>query len=62
MYIWAGTIRGLTLKFPGAVQGHPRGLMNWSQYIRHTAIAIGVTFLVAAGIYIAIRFNVRELG
>jgi hypothetical protein len=36
--------------------------MNWGQYFRHTAIAIGVTLLVAAGIYLAIRFNMREMG
>jgi hypothetical protein len=36
--------------------------MNWGQYVRNTAIAIGVAFLVAAGIYLAIRFNMRELG
>jgi hypothetical protein len=36
--------------------------MNWGQYFRHTVIAIGVTFLVAAGIYLAIRFNMREMG
>jgi hypothetical protein len=36
--------------------------MNWGEQVRRTAIAIGVTFLVAVGIYLAIRFNMREMG
>jgi hypothetical protein len=29
--------------------------MNWGQIARHTATAIGITFLVAAGVYFAVR-------
>jgi hypothetical protein len=41
---------------PSGLQGPAGRLMNWGQYARHTAIAIGVTFVVAAGIYLATRF------
>jgi hypothetical protein len=29
--------------------------MNWGQIARHTATAIGIIFLVAAGVYFAVR-------
>jgi hypothetical protein len=30
--------------------------MNWSHVVRNTAIAIGITFVTAAGVYLAMRF------
>jgi hypothetical protein len=42
-------------------QGHPGGFMNWGQFVRHTAIAISVTFVVVAGIYLAVRFTLFDL-
>jgi hypothetical protein len=35
--------------------------MNWSQLARHTATAIGITFVVAAGIYFAVRLGLFNL-
>jgi hypothetical protein len=29
--------------------------MNWGQIARYTATATGITFLVAAGVYLAVR-------
>jgi hypothetical protein len=49
----------LKLRYP--FKGIREKIMNWGQYFRHTAIAVGVVFLVAAGIYLAIRFGTREL-
>jgi hypothetical protein len=37
-------------------RGYPRGLMNWGHVVRNTAIAIGITFVAAVGVYLAIRF------
>lgn len=37
------------------------GAMNWSQLARHTATAIGIAFVIAAGIYFAIRFSLFAL-
>jgi hypothetical protein len=31
--------------------------MNWAQLARYTATAVGVTFVVAAVIYLAVRFS-----
>jgi hypothetical protein len=31
--------------------------MNWAQLAHYTAIVMGVTFVVAAGIYLAIWFR-----
>jgi hypothetical protein len=30
--------------------------MNWGHVIRNTAVAIGITFVTAVGVYLAIRF------
>jgi hypothetical protein len=30
--------------------------MNWGHVVRNFAIAIGITFVTAVGVYIAIRF------
>ena len=35
--------------------------MNWGQYARHTAIAIGVTVVVVVGIYLATRLLLFDL-
>jgi hypothetical protein len=35
--------------------------MSWGQFVRHTAIAIGVTVVVVAGIYLATRFLLIDL-
>ena len=35
--------------------------MNWGRYVRRTAIAIGAAFVVAAGMYLAIRLGMHEL-
>ena len=35
---------------------YPRELMNWGHVVRNTAIAIGITFITAVGVYLAIRF------
>jgi hypothetical protein len=35
--------------------------MNWGQFVRHTAIAIGVTVVVVAGIYLATKFTLFDL-
>jgi hypothetical protein len=35
--------------------------MNWGQIARHTATAVGITFLVAAGVYLAVRLLMIEL-
>ena len=29
--------------------------MNWGQTVRNAAVAIGLTFLVAVGVYLALR-------
>jgi hypothetical protein len=29
--------------------------MNWGHVVRNTAIAIGITFVAAVGVYLAIR-------
>jgi hypothetical protein len=42
-------------------QGHPGEFMNWGQFVRHTAIAISVTVVVAVGIYLATRFLLIDL-
>jgi hypothetical protein len=43
------------------LQGHPGGLVNWAQLARRTAIAIGITFVVLAGVYVAVRLVLFEL-
>ena len=35
--------------------------MNWGHVVRNTAIAIGITFVTAVGVYLAIRFFVSAL-
>jgi hypothetical protein len=35
--------------------------MNWSRIARHAAIAIGLTFIVAATVAIVVRFLVMDL-
>jgi hypothetical protein len=35
--------------------------MNWGQFVRHTVIAIGVTGVVVAGIYLATRLLLIDL-
>jgi hypothetical protein len=37
------------------------GMMNWGQYARQMAIAIGMTFVVVAGIYLATRLLLNLL-
>jgi hypothetical protein len=46
---------GIKAPFPGFIEP-PRGLMNWGHVVRNTAIAIGITFVTAVGVYLAIRF------
>jgi hypothetical protein len=41
--------------------GYPRRLMNWGHVVRNTAIAIGITFVTAVGVYLAIRLVVSAL-
>jgi hypothetical protein len=35
--------------------------MNWPQLARHTATAIGITFVLAAAIYFAVRLSLFNL-
>jgi hypothetical protein len=35
--------------------------MSWAQLARHIAIAIGLTFVVAAALYLVIRFTLFAL-
>jgi hypothetical protein len=35
--------------------------MNWTQFARHAAIAIGITFVVLAGIYLILRIFLFDL-
>jgi hypothetical protein len=35
--------------------------MNWTRLARHTAIAIGITLVVAAGVYLAVRLFMLDL-
>ena len=35
--------------------------MNWGHVVRNTAIAIGITFVTAVGVYLAIRLVVSAL-
>jgi hypothetical protein len=46
---------------PRQVDDRRGGAMNWSQLARHTATAIGIAFVIAAGIYFAIRFSLFAL-
>ncbi len=34
--------------------------MNWAQLARRTAIMIGITFVVVAGMYVAVRLVMFE--
>ena len=36
--------------------------MNWGHVVRNTAIAIGITFVTAVGVYLAIRLVVSARG
>jgi hypothetical protein len=38
-----------------ATEARPRAPTNWSKIARCTAVAIGFTFVVAAGVYLVIR-------
>jgi hypothetical protein len=29
--------------------------MNWGHFVRNAAVAIGITFVVAVGVYLALR-------
>jgi hypothetical protein len=42
-------------------QGHPGGFMNWGQFVRFTAIGIGVTLTVVAEIYLAVGATLLDL-
>jgi hypothetical protein len=35
--------------------------MNWGQFVRHTAIAIGVTVVIVVGIYLATELLLFDL-
>jgi hypothetical protein len=35
--------------------------MSWAQLARHIASAIGLIFVVAAGVYLVVRFSVLYL-
>jgi hypothetical protein len=35
--------------------------VNWAQFARRTAIAIGITFVVVAGLYLVVRLVMFEL-
>ena len=35
--------------------------MHWADVVRNTAIAIGITFVTAVGVYLAIRLFVSVL-
>jgi hypothetical protein len=35
--------------------------MNWGYIVRNTAIAVGITFVTAVGVYLAIRLLVSAL-
>jgi hypothetical protein len=38
-----------------ACNGRSARVMKWDQVARHTAVAIGITFVVVAGFYLMVR-------
>jgi hypothetical protein len=50
-------------KFPQSerLDAGPQGPTNWSKIARCTAVAIGFTFVVAAGVYLMIRIFIIAL-
>jgi hypothetical protein len=51
---------GRGLRAPSILQGFAGGAMNWNHIARHAAIAIGLTFVLAATVVVAVRLLVLD--